>query len=120
MSRARVFIDPPFTVGPINRQLSGSFVEHLGRCVSDGIDEPKHPTAHAHGFRTDVAELVRELGVSTIRYPGGNVVSGYRWEDGLGPREGRPPNPTARLDAGELSISLPPVSWTVVATGRSD
>ena len=90
MSRARVFIDPHFTVGPINRRLFGSFVEHLGRCVYDGIYEPKHPTADTHGFRTDVTELVRELGVSTIRYPGGNFVSGYRWEDGVGPREGRP------------------------------
>jgi alpha-L-arabinofuranosidase len=90
MSRARVFIDPHFTVGPINRRLFGSFVEHLGRSVYDGVYEPKHPTADEHGFRTDVIDLVKELGVSTIRYPGGNFVSGYRWEDGVGPKDGRP------------------------------
>src|SRR5690606_29093273 len=42
------------------------------------------------GFRQDVIELVRELGVSTIRYPGGKFVSGFRWEDSVGPREQRP------------------------------
>jgi len=66
----------------------------MGRCVYTGIYEPGHPGADEDGLRTDVLELVRELGVSTVRYPGGNFVSGYRWEDGVGPREGRP----VRLD----------------------
>lgn len=90
MIRAHLTIDPHFEVGPVNRRLFGSFVEHLGRCVYDGIYEPSHPTADEYGFRADVVELVKELGVSTIRYPGGNFVSGYRWEDGVGPRENRP------------------------------
>ncbi len=90
MTRAHLTIDPHFVVGPINRRLFGSFVEHLGRCVYDGIYEPSHPAADGDGFRTDVIELVKELGVSAIRYPGGNFVSGYRWEDGVGPREDRP------------------------------
>lgn len=90
MPKAHLTIDPHFTVGPINRRLFGSFVEHLGRCVYDGIYEPGHSTADADGFREDVIDLVKELGVSTIRYPGGNFVSGYRWEDGVGPREERP------------------------------
>ncbi|MBN9168337.1 MAG: alpha-L-arabinofuranosidase, partial [Microbacterium sp.] len=90
MIHAHLTIDPHFAVGPIDRRLFGSFVEHLGRCVYDGIYEPGHPRAAEDGFRQDVIELVRELGVSTIRYPGGNFVSGYRWEDGVGPREERP------------------------------
>lgn len=90
MIHAHLTIDPHFAVGPINRRLFGSFVEHLGRCVYDGIWEPGHPTADADGFRQDVIDLVRELGVSTVRYPGGNFVSGYRWEDGVGPRGERP------------------------------
>ncbi len=77
-------------VAPVNRRLFGSFVEHLGRCVYDGIYEPGHPSADANGFRGDVIDLVRELGSTTIRYPGGNFVSGYKWEDGIGPRDQRP------------------------------
>src|SRR6476469_6391273 len=90
MIRAHLTIDPHFVVGPVNRRLFGSFVEHLGRCVYDGVYEPAHPSADEDGFRRDVAELVRELGVTAIRYPGGNFVSGYRWEDGVGPPVARP------------------------------
>jgi alpha-L-arabinofuranosidase len=90
MPKAHLTVDPHFTVGPVNRRLFGSFVEHLGRCVYDGIYEPGHPTADADGFRADVVELVKELGVSAIRYPGGNFVSGYRWEDGVGTPAERP------------------------------
>ena len=89
MAQARVRIEST-PVADVPRRLFGSFVEHLGRCVYDGLFEPDHPTADADGFRADVLELVRELGVTTVRYPGGNFVSGYRWEDGVGPREQRP------------------------------
>ena len=90
MTTARIAIDRTAVVAPLNRRIFGSFVEHLGRCVYDGIYEPGHPTANEDGFRLDVVELVKELGSSTIRYPGGNFVSGYRWEDGVGPKENRP------------------------------
>ncbi|MFJ9879248.1 alpha-N-arabinofuranosidase [[Kitasatospora] papulosa] len=87
---ARFTLDPAFTVGDVDPRLFGSFVEHLGRCVYDGILEPGHPSADEAGLRTDVLELVRELGVTAIRYPGGNFVSGYRWEDSVGPVDERP------------------------------
>jgi alpha-N-arabinofuranosidase len=74
----------------VERRLFGSFVEHMGRCVYTGIYEPGHPRADANGFRLDVLDLVRELGVTVARYPGGNFVSGYRWEDGVGPKSARP------------------------------
>ncbi len=90
MLRGSAAINPAFTVGPVRRNTFGSFVEHLGRCVYSGIHDPEHPTADADGFRQDVIELVRELGVSTVRYPGGNFVSAYRWRDGVGPVEERP------------------------------
>jgi alpha-N-arabinofuranosidase len=90
MTDATVVLDPTAVVAPVRRRIFGSFVEHLGRCVYDGIYEPGHPTANEDGFRLDVVELVKELGSSTIRYPGGNFVSGYRWEDGIGPRADRP------------------------------
>ncbi|MFF5619217.1 arabinosylfuranosidase ArfA [[Kitasatospora] papulosa] len=87
---ARFTLDPAFTVGDVDPRLFGSFIEHLGRCVYDGILEPGHPSADEAGLRTDVLELVRELGVTAIRYPGGNFVSGYRWEDSVGPVDERP------------------------------
>ena len=90
MVAARLTIDPHLRVGTIDRRLFGSFVEHLGRCVYNGLYEPGHPSADPEGFREDVIELVKELGVSTIRYPGGNFVSGFRWEDSVGPRQDRP------------------------------
>lgn len=90
MTAARLTVDPRFPIGAVRRRLFGGFVEHLGRHVYDGIYEPGHPEADDQGFRRDVLELVRELGVSTIRYPGGNFVSGFRWEDSVGPREQRP------------------------------
>ncbi len=90
MSVARARVDPRDEISQIDRRIFGGFVEHLGRHIYDGIFEPGHPSADAEGFRTDVIDLVKELGVSTIRYPGGNFVSGYRWEDGIGPVEKRP------------------------------
>lgn len=90
MHNARLTIDPAFRVAPVRRRTFGTFVEHLGRCVYTGIYEPGHPTADEDGFRRDVLDLARELGITTVRYPGGNFVSGYRWEDGIGPKEKRP------------------------------
>jgi alpha-N-arabinofuranosidase len=89
-STARFTLDPAFTVGEVDPRLFGSFVEHLGRCVYTGIYEPGHPAADAEGIRTDVLDLVRELGVTALRYPGGNFVSGYKWEDSVGPVQDRP------------------------------
>lgn len=90
MSETHIALDRSASVAPVNRRLFGSFVEHLGRCVYNGLYEPEHPTANEDGFRLDVVELVKELGSTTIRYPGGNFVSGFRWEDSVGPRENRP------------------------------
>lgn len=77
-------------IADIPPRIFGSFVEHLGRCVYGGIYEPSHPTADENGFRQDVINLVKELGVTCVRYPGGNFVSAYNWEDGTGPRGQRP------------------------------
>ena len=86
-------LHPAHRVGPVRRRTFGSFVEHMARCVYTGIYEPDHPSADEHGLRTDVLELTRALGVSSVRYPGGNFVSGYRWEDGVGPVGRRPRRP---------------------------
>ncbi len=94
MTTARIVLDPDFRIGAVDPRLYGGFLEHLGRAIYGGIFEPGHPTADEHGFRGDVLELVRSLGVPLVRYPGGNFVSGYQWEDGVGPVADRP----ARLD----------------------
>ena len=94
MKKARLILDSDFSIADIDRRLFGAFVEHLGRCVYTGIFEPGHPQADKHGFRSDVLQLVRELGPTIMRYPGGNFLSGYNWEDGVGPLESRP----TRLD----------------------
>ena len=90
MTQARITVDRDFTIGDVPRRLFGSFVEHMGRCVYTGIYEPGHPQADERGFRTDVLALVKEMGPTVVRYPGGNFVSGYRWEDGVGPASDRP------------------------------
>ncbi len=90
MLHASLSADAVTPLSPVHRRTFGSFVEHMGRCVHTGVYEPDHPTADADGFRGDVAALVRELGVTTVRYPGGNFVSGHRWEDGVGPKDRRP------------------------------
>jgi alpha-N-arabinofuranosidase len=87
---ARVILDKDFRIGAIDPRLYGGFIEHLGRTVYGGIYEPGHATADELGFRGDVLELVRELGVPLVRYPGGNFVSGYDWRDGVGPVAERP------------------------------
>ena len=87
---ARVYIDTRRTVAPIERNLFGSFLEHLGRAIYEGIYDPDSKRSDSNGFRKDVIEEVRALGVPIIRYPGGNFVSGYNWLDGIGPKQERP------------------------------
>ena len=76
MTTAQIILDSDFIISELDRRVFGSFVEHLGRCVYTGIFEPEHPTANKRGFRQDMLELVRELGPTIIRYPGGNFLSG--------------------------------------------
>ena len=90
MKQAKMILDRDFTVSKVDKRLYGSFIEHLGRAVYGGIYEPEHPQADEDGFRRDVIEMVKELGVPLVRYPGGNFVSGFNWEDSVGPREQRP------------------------------
>ena len=90
MQTAKIITDPEFKIGEIDPRLYGSFIEHLGRAVYGGIYDPGHPTADEMGFRQDVIELVKALGVTIVRYPGGNCGSGYNWRDGVGPKDQRP------------------------------
>lgn len=90
LKKAKMILDKDYKIGEVDKRIYGSFIEHLGRAVYGGIYEPGHPQADKSGFRKDVLQLVNELNVPIVRYPGGNFVSGYNWEDGVGPVEKRP------------------------------
>lgn len=90
MKQATLIMDRDYVIGQVDPRVYGSFIEHLGRAVYGGIYQPGHPTANADGFRKDVIDLVRKLGISVVRYPGGNFVSGFNWEDSVGPVAQRP------------------------------
>lgn len=100
MTEVAVKLNPLKLQATVSPYLFGSFVEHMGRCVYGGIFDPADPSADEQGFRKDVLELTKELGVTLVRYPGGNFVSGYLWEDGVGPVASRP----TRLDLAWRSI----------------
>ena len=104
MKQATIHIDKHFQVSKIDNRIYGSFIEHLGRAVYGGIYQPGSPLSDEQGFRKDTLQMVKELGVPVVRYPGGNFVSGYRWEDGVGPKEDRP----QRLD----------LAWHVVESNQ--
>ncbi len=85
MKNASLILDRDYAVSKVDKRVFGSFLEHLGRAVYTGIYEPGHPTADENGLRRDVIDLVRRLNVPIVRYPGGNFVSGFKWEDSVGP-----------------------------------
>ena len=94
MKKVNMIVDRAYQTAPVDERIFGSFIEHLGRAVHGGIYQPEHSQADEDGFRKDVIELVKELGVPVIRYPGGNFVSNFFWEDSVGPLSSRQP----RLD----------------------
>ncbi len=98
--KAKIIVNKNKQIDKIDKRIYGSFIEHLGRAVYGGIYEPEHASADDMGFRGDALELVRQLNVPIVRYPGGNFVSGYNWEDGIGDRSKRP----RKLDLAWLSI----------------
>jgi alpha-L-arabinofuranosidase len=89
-SKAQVFFDRNRTIAAISPLLFGGFAEHMGRCIYEGIYDPNSPQADERGFRKDVLEALRDQAYTTIRYPGGNFLSGYDWLNGIGPKDQRP------------------------------
>lgn len=90
MDKTKILAHREFCKNRIDPRIYGSFVEHMGRVVYTGIYEPGHPLADEDGFRQDVMKKTKEMGVTVVRYPGGNFVSNYDWQDGVGPVEKRP------------------------------
>lgn len=85
-----VLVNPDKTIGSVSKYVYGHFTEHLGRCIYGGIYEEGSPLSDERGFRKDVLEAVKRIKVSILRWPGGNFVSNYHWEDGIGPKNQRP------------------------------
>ncbi|HEX3078008.1 MAG TPA: alpha-N-arabinofuranosidase [Lachnospiraceae bacterium] len=104
MKKAEIVIDKNFIVSEVDKRIYGSFIEHLGRAVYEGIYQPGNQFADEQGFRKDTIDLVKELQVPIVRYPGGNFVSGFKWEDSVGPKEQRP----SRVD----------LAWSVIESNQ--
>lgn len=104
MKKAEIIVDKYFLTGAVDKRIFGSFIEHLGRAVYEGIYQEGNPNSDAQGFRKDTLDLVKELQVPIVRYPGGNFVSGFRWEDSVGPKDKRP--------------SRPELAWGVIETNQ--
>lgn len=90
METTRVLLHRSFTAGPVDPRVFGGFLEHLGRAVYEGVYDPSSRHADADGIRADVLSVLGRLGMTAMRYPGGNFASGYHWRDGVGPRGARP------------------------------
>lgn len=85
-----IHLHTAFRIAPVDPRVFGGFLEHMGRAVYEGVYDPTSTHADADGFRMDVLDALRRLRFTVMRYPGGNFVSGYHWEDGIGPRDKRP------------------------------
>jgi len=90
MDETTLTLHPSFAVDDVDPRIFGGFLEHMGRCVYEGVFEPASKHADVEGIRRDVAGALDRLSMPVIRYPGGNFASGYHWMDGVGPRESRP------------------------------
>ncbi len=90
MKQTTVEVHPRFSIGEVSPLVFGGFLEHMGRCVYEGVYEPSSAHADDEGFREDVLTALRELQMTIVRYPGGNFASGYHWPDGVGPKSERP------------------------------
>jgi alpha-L-arabinofuranosidase len=98
---ARIKIDTDRVIGEVHPHVFGNFAEHLGRCIYGGLYEPGSSLSDDAGYRKDVMQAIQDLGVTILRWPGGNFVSGYNWKDGIGPRNLRPVRPEGAWGALE-------------------
>lgn len=87
---AVIKIDFDRQIDAIDPNIYSAFVEPIRTVVYGSIYDPESPLADENGFRKDFIDLVKELNVRSLRWPGGNFVSGYNWEDGIGPKDQRP------------------------------
>jgi len=87
---AVIKIDLDRRIGEVDPKIYGAFVEPIRSVVYGTIYDPRSSLADESGFRKDFIALVKDLKIPVVRWPGGNYVSGYNWEDGIGAKEQRP------------------------------
>jgi alpha-N-arabinofuranosidase len=87
---AKIKIDVERRIGKISPYIYGSFIEHLGRCIYEGIYDEESSRSDSDNIRQDVLAAAKKLNIQILRWPGGNFVSNYHWMDGIGPLEKRP------------------------------
>src|ERR1700694_1971361 len=90
MGHTKIVLHRDYQIAPVDPRIFGGFLEHIGRAVYEGVDEPQSKHADEHGFRKDVLDSLKRLALTAMRYPGGNFASGYHWLDGVGPLDQRP------------------------------
>ncbi|MBN2708154.1 MAG: hypothetical protein JXR46_03825 [Calditrichaceae bacterium] len=100
----KIKIDVDRTIGEIDPKIYGVFMEPInfsGRRMGlpdtavfstlyRQLYDPASPLADENGFRKDYIDAMKELKITNMRWPGGNFVMGYNWQDGIGPKEQRP------------------------------
>ena len=90
MQKAKLSFSGREVISQVDRRLPGQFIEVHRDCIYGGIYQPGHPLSDEKGFRKDLIQELKTLGVPTVRIPGGNYCSNYHWKYGVGPREQRP------------------------------
>ena len=84
-------IDLERILSDIDRNIFGGYMELGDRDTKFAyLDVGDSPQADKNGLRNDVRAALERMNFPNIRFPGGNFASGYRWMDGVGPREERP------------------------------
>jgi alpha-N-arabinofuranosidase len=101
---AKIKIDVDRTIGEIDPKIYGVFMEPIHfsgkrmglpdtasfNTLYGNLYDPSSPLADENGFRKDYIDAMKELKVTNMRWPGGNFVMGYNWQDGIGPKDQRP------------------------------
>ncbi|MBN2172855.1 MAG: alpha-N-arabinofuranosidase [Bacteroidales bacterium] len=87
---ATIKIDLDRIIDKVDPNIYSAFVEPIRATVYGSIYDPESPFADENGFRKDFINLMKELNIKSVRWPGGNFVSGYNWYDGIGPKNQRP------------------------------
>ncbi len=86
----KYLINPNEKKSKINKDIYGSFSEHLGRCIYEGTyvgEDSAIP--NVKGIRKDIVAALKEMGLPVLRWPGGCFADEYHWKDGIGPKEAR-------------------------------